>query len=363
MLTPSRLVVARKRRRMTLAQLAVASGVSVRSITAFENGHKQPSSDTLEALATAMSFPRPFFEGPPIDEIPIGSVSFRALSKMSALDREAALGAGQVSALINQWNERHFRLPDANVPTLSHLEPEEAAERVRALWGLGEAPIPNMIHLLEANGVRVFSLAADCESIDAYSLRYRGKPFCILNTRKSGERGRFDAAHELGHLVLHADDRLAHGVEAEEQANKFASAFLMPRAGILAQSLHDATPDRILLAKRKWRVAAVALAYRLHDLGLLSEWKYKAVSKRLAQLGFRRGEPGGITRESSQLLGKVFASLRHDPGRISLADELSISTDELNLHVFGLVPIVLDGGRQAGPPGRPQLQLVGARRR
>jgi Zn-dependent peptidase ImmA (M78 family)/DNA-binding XRE family transcriptional regulator len=363
MLTPSRLVVARKRRRMTLAQLAVASGVSVRSITAFENGHKQPGSDTMDALAEALSFPRGFFEGAPIDEIPLGSVSFRALSKISALDRNAALGAGQVSSLINEWNERHFRLPKTNVPTLSHLDPEEAAERVRALWGLGEAPITNMIHLLEANGIRVFSLAADCENIDAYSLRHQGKPFCILNTRKSGERGRFDAAHELGHLVLHADDRLAHGVEAEDQANQFASALLMPRAGILAQSLRDATPDRILLAKRKWKVAAVALTYRLHDLGLLSEWKYKAVSKRLAQLGYRRGEPGGIVHESSQLLSKVFASLRHDEEKISLADALHLTTEELNLHVFGLVPIVLDGGRQTSPAARPLLQLVGARHR
>lgn len=358
MLTPSRLVVARKRRRMTLAQLAATSSVSVRSITAFEHGHKQPGAETLDALASALDFPRSFFEECAIDDIPLGSVSFRALSKMSALDRDAALGAGQLTVLINDWIERHFRLPRPAVPTLSHLDPEEAAERVRALWGLGEAPIPNMVHLLEANGVRVFSLAVDCANVDAFSLRYRGNPFTLLNTRKSGERGRFDAAHELGHLVLHSDDRPAHGVEAEEQANRFASAFLMPRAGVLAQSLRHATPDKILLAKRKWKVAAVALAYRVHDLGLLSDWKYKAVSKRLAELGYRRDEPGGITRETSQVLGKVFSSLRQDPPRMSLAEELRLTADELNLHVFGLVPIALDGGRQATAPGSPNLQLV-----
>jgi Zn-dependent peptidase ImmA (M78 family) len=215
-----------------------------------------------------------------------------------------------------------------------------------------------MVHLLEANGVRVFSLATDCANVDAYSLRYRGQPFVILNTLKSGERGRFDAAHELGHLVLHADDRLAHGPEAEEQANRFASAFLMPRAGMLAQNLYDATPDRILHAKQRWKVSAIALTYRAHDMGLLSEWKYKATCKRLAQLGYRRNEPNGIARETSQLLGKVFSSLRQGVSKIYLADELCLTSDELNLHVFGLVPVVLDGGRQANGQDRPRLRLI-----
>ncbi|MET8154679.1 ImmA/IrrE family metallo-endopeptidase [Actinoplanes sp. NPDC049668] len=264
-----------------------------------------------------------------------------------------------MAVLINDWIERHFRLPQPGLPTLSHLDPEEAAERVRGLWGLGEAPIPNMVHLLEAHGVRVFSLATDCVNVDAYSLRYEGHPFSFLNTLKSAERGRFDAAHELGHLVLHADDRLAHGVEAEDQANKFASAFLMPKAGVLAQGLYDATPERLISAKRRWKVSAVALAYRAHDLHLLSDWKYKAVSKRLAQLGYRRDEPVGIgNRETSQVLGKVFASLRSDSEKTSLASELYLTNTELNLHVFGLVPIVLEGGREQSQAVRPRLTVV-----
>jgi Zn-dependent peptidase ImmA (M78 family) len=214
-----------------------------------------------------------------------------------------------------------------------------------------------MIHLLEAKGIRVFSLASDCINVDAFSMRYRGTPFVILNTTKSAERRRFDAAHELGHLILHSDNRTAYGREAEDEANAFASAFLMPRAGILAQLLSDATPDRVVHAKRKWKVSAMALTYRLHSLGLLSEWKYKNTAKRLSQLGYRRSEPGGIVYESSQLLGKVFAVLRRD-GRTSLANELDLTPDELNLYVFGLVPIAIEGGRQRTSGGPHQLRLV-----
>ncbi|MFC8222990.1 hypothetical protein ACFUTY_33075 [Streptomyces sp. NPDC057362] len=46
---------------------------------------------------------------------------------------------------------------------------EEAAALVRARWGLGNAPIPNAVHRLEAHGVRVFSLSRDRPEVDAFS--------------------------------------------------------------------------------------------------------------------------------------------------------------------------------------------------
>jgi Zn-dependent peptidase ImmA (M78 family)/DNA-binding XRE family transcriptional regulator len=362
MLTASRLVLARKRRRMTLSSLAKKSGISVRSLTAFENGHKAPAPETLQSLADALELPYSFFTAADVEEIALDAVSFRALSKMSALDRDSARGAGRIVVEINDWIEQRFGLPEADVPTLPHLSPEEAAERVRALWGLGEAPIPNMVHLLESHGVRVFSLAADCASVDAFSFRWkRTRPFVVLNLEKSGERGRFDAAHELGHLVLHSEHRIPHGPEAEQEAQQFASVFLMPKAGILAQQLYSADARRILSAKRKWQVAAVALAYRLKDLSLLSEWNYRTAVKQLSAMGYRSGEPGGISRESSQLLGKVFATLRSQKIPVArMAEDINLTIEELNLHVFGLVPTVVDGGELSSAPIRPALRVVGS---
>ncbi|MEW2121219.1 hypothetical protein AB0945_40000 [Streptomyces sp. NPDC005474] len=44
----------------------------------------------------------------------------------------------------------------------------------------------------------------------------------------------------------------------------------------------------------------MALAYRLRDLDLLSEWRYTQTVKKLAQMGYRTGEPGFLlARESS----------------------------------------------------------------
>lgn len=278
---------------------------------------------------------------------------------MSALNRDAALGAGTIAACLNKWLEARFKLPEPSIPTLPHLTPDAAAEQLRARWGLGEAPIPNLVHLLESRGVRVFSLPPDCLEVDAFSGIYQGIPYVFLNTRKSGERGRFDAAHELGHLVLHSEHRIPHGVEAEQEAQAFASSFLMPKAGILAQMLVNAPTARIVSAKRRWGVAAIALTYRLHELGLLTDWGYRTAAKQLSQQGFRRSEPGGIPRETSQLLLKAFDALRvQGISASAVAGDIDLGVDELNDYVFGLIPLALEGGREYVAAPRPGLRLV-----
>src|SRR3546814_14807805 len=83
----------------------------------------------------------------------------------------------------------------------------------------------------------------------------------------------FDAAHELAHLVLHRHGG-PQGREAETEANQFASAFLMPHADLVSTIPYVSSIDQILRAKKRWGVAAVALAYRLNKLGLMTEWQY-----------------------------------------------------------------------------------------
>ncbi len=336
-LTPSRLAIARKRHGLTLTRLADLTGLSTRSVSLYENGHAEPTDETLRQLASVLEVDPEFLAGPDVDEIPVDAVSFRALSKMTARQRDRALSAGRVALLINDWIEARFELPGPDIPSLTGYDPESAAQVVRARWGLGERPVANMLHLVESRGVRIYSLTAENSQLDAYSLYWHGQPFIFLNTAKSGERGRFDAAHELGHLVLHGEHLVPNRPAAETEANRFAAAFLMPRASVLAQGLRDATPDRILAAKRIWKVAAIALAHRLYELDLLTDWGYRAVCVQLSQWGYRRTEPQGIDRESSQLLAKVLRSVRdHGETFATMAGAVGISTAELHSHVFGL---------------------------
>lgn len=355
--SPTRLSVARKRRRLTISRLAELSGISRQSITSYANG-KEPTAANLRALAAAMSVPVGFLTDVDIEEIPDDSASFRARTKLTVSQRDGALSAGAVALLLSGWIDSRFHLPNPDVPTLPKLRPEEAADVVRARWGLGSRPIDNIVHLLEAHGVCVFSLAEDFLDVDAFSVYWHSLPYVWLNTRKSGERGRFDAAHELGHLVLHSEDRRPSGPQEEEEANLFAAAFLMPRSSVVAARLGHANAQRILASKGYWKVSAMALTHRLHELRLTTDWEYRQACVQLSRLGYRSSEPKGIPRESSQVLSKVLQAVREDFGSTAkLARDLNINADELNEHVFGLAPVGLDGGALRSEPIRPELQL------
>ena len=170
--------------------------------------------------------------------------------------------------------EKRLTLPAPAVPDLREEDPDAAAMALRQQWGLGERPVRNMVHLLEAKGVRVFTLFEDTTEVDAFSLWRATTPFVFLNTMKSAERSRFDAAHELGHLVLHRHAGAPQGREAEHEANRFASAFLMPRGSVFAVAPVFPSLDRLAALKRQWIVSVGAIAYRLHALGLLTDWHY-----------------------------------------------------------------------------------------
>ncbi len=334
---PSRLRLARKRRGLTLTALAKRTSLSARSLSAYENAETEPTAASLAVLADTLEFPVSFFTEPDIDEIPVDAVSFRALTKMTARQRDVALASGRVAALFDEWLGERFDLPAPDVPSLTGYAPDTAAETLRARWGLGERTIRNMVHLVEVHGVRVYSLPYDCANLDAFSMRWQGQPLILVDVRKSGERGRFDVAHELGHLVMHGEHSEVSGPRTEAEANAFAAAFLMPARSVLAAGLRNPTLTTVLAAKRVWDVSAMALVHRLHELDLVTDWQYRSLCVELSQRGYRSTEPGGIPREGSQLLTKALGQLRTERvGLNGIAEDLHISSAELRTHLFQL---------------------------
>jgi Zn-dependent peptidase ImmA (M78 family)/DNA-binding XRE family transcriptional regulator len=363
MFNPTRLTFARKRRGFTMTRLAKAINVQVRSVSGFENKEFNPSEDTIQRIATALRFPLSFFyEEEDIQTIDIGAASFRSLSKMTAAQRDMALYSGALTVMLNRAIEKRFKLPAPTLPDLRDCDPEAAAASLRRHWGIGEMPIKNLIHLLEANGVRVFSLAIDAAEVDAFSMWREQKPFVFLNTMKNGERSRFDAAHELGHLVIHRHGSPNGGQEIEMAANDFASAFLMPRSSVLSYAQKFYSIDVLLKLKKLWGVSISALTYRLHKLELLSEWQCRELFIQISQRGYRQKEPDSVPRETSQVLAKVFSALRSEGvGKSDIANELHLSTEDLDQMVFGLVlAAVKHGLPQEIRPNRskPDLYLV-----
>ncbi|MBC6457749.1 helix-turn-helix domain-containing protein [Actinomadura sp. HBU206391] len=360
MVNPSRIVLARRRNGLTHVELSALVGVSAQSLSNYEKSRQEPSTDVIKRLAHALGFPVGFFHGADTDPIPAESVSFRARSKMRAHQRNMALGTAELVVEFHDWITAQLRLPSPDLPTLDRPDPATAAAMVRARWSLGQAPISNMIHLLEARGVRVFSLGPSFQDVDAFSF-YRGStPFVFLSTGKTPERSRFDAAHELGHLVLHCEERPVDRPQAEDEANTFARHFLMPPDSVSAHMPQSPFVDQIIRGKRIWKVSALALTYQLHDLEMLTDWNYRQACIELGKRGYKSAEPGGLTtRETSQLLEKVFRVLRAKGLTLpQIADQLDIPEAILTESVFGLTPVVIQGQRREAHLVRAPLTLV-----
>lgn len=323
---------------MTARALAGAIGVSPITISRLENGANEPEDETVGALARALEFPRGFFFAEDVDELPAEAASFRSLSSMTARDRDAALSAGVIAYLFSDWVAERFNLPPTDVPELrGDIAPEQAAQVARASWGLGEQPVSSMIKLLESKGVRVFSLFEDTKNVDAFSCWRGDRPFVFLNTFKSTERSRFDAAHELGHLVLHRHGAAQDSRQAESEADRFASAFLMPMDDVMSRIRYVTDLESLIQAKKRWGVSVAALNYRLHKLRVVSDWQNRSLNIEMSSRGFRRDEPDGLPPETSALWPKVFTSLwRERITREQIAAELNVPVGELDTILFRL---------------------------
>ena len=313
----SRLKIARKRRKLSCKGLADRLHVTSHTISRWEGGlAKGPSPEVIQMLSRVLEFPEKFFLGGDIEIPESQRVSFRNQASMSSSIREAALAAVAVGFIVSDWFSERFTLPEPSVPNLGDVyDAEHAARVLRAHWHIGERPISNLVHLLESKGVRVFSLAENTVELDACSLWREGRPYIFLNSCKTGEQVRFDAAHELGHLVLHQDGGV-EGRLAEEQANAFALSFLMPKCDVLAQCDLYMTLSRYVQMKSRWLVPTAALIHRVYRLGLMSDMIYHTIVVLLAK-NYGIKEPFPIDRERSIVWEKVL--------RIMWSRKLSLS--------------------------------------
>jgi Zn-dependent peptidase ImmA (M78 family)/DNA-binding XRE family transcriptional regulator len=334
-------MVARERRGLSRAGLAELARISERSIRKYEAGEDVPLPSTQAELAEVLQVPVSFFYGPPLEGLGESAATFRAASKLPMYRRRAALAAGSFAMHVAEYVAERFVLPKVDVPDLAGLEPELAAEAVRAAWGQGFGPIPNVVRLLESRGVMVFALAEDCRELDAFAWWREGRPFVMLNTLKSAEHGRFDAAHELGHLVLHRH-LSATAREHEEEAHQFAAAFLLPKQGVVASAPRGANLADVLYHKKRWGVSAMAFTRRLLQLRFLSPHQYRSLVIELSKRGYRTSEPGGTERETSHLMTLLLSELRSEGVTMPrLADELTMSVDDVRDLMMGLATVAV----------------------
>lgn len=357
---PSRLKLARTRRQLTFKALAEKVGLTPRMVSEYEKKYCEhvPPEQTINAFSVALGYPEKFFFiSEDVEEVSPETVSFRSLKSMKAAQQHAAIGAGSIALLINGYFESNFNLPPVNIPDLRGVDPEAAAEALRELWKIGSQSISNMIHLLELHGVRVFSLSENTQAVDAFSFWKDGVPFAFLNTQKSGERSRFDAAHELGHLILHRHG-IPQGKDIEAEADQFAAHLLMPRKTVIAHANRYLSLEDIIKLKQHWKVSAMALIMQMKNVGAITEWHHRNLIIEASKKGLRTKEINAIERESSLLISKLLSSLKEEGTSIkTLASHLSLPLEEVANLLFK-VGLINGSDNPTTVSRRPNLRLV-----
>jgi Zn-dependent peptidase ImmA (M78 family)/transcriptional regulator with XRE-family HTH domain len=271
------------------------------AVSQYEQGRTRPSAPTLAALSLHLGFPPEFFEqGRPAVRIDQGQTHFRRLRSTSKLDRDRLVVRLELLAEVLDRIESHVRLPAVATPSVP-LEPDDgdaAAERVavevRHAWELGGGPIDNVVRLLEAKGGIVVRPQFGTGDVDAFSTWAAGRPVIVLGSDKQDAgRSRFDAAHELGHLVMHHDAEPGRQA-VERQAHRFAAAFLMPAEVISREFPRRMDWPAYMALKQRWRVSLQALLYRARGLGVLSSDAYQRAQVQLSARWGRVTEPGDL---------------------------------------------------------------------
>lgn len=294
--------MARQLKGLKKSHLASLIEMSPASVTAWESGAKQPNRATVAKLALALQVEPQFFGGgaPPN----VSKPNFRSLRSTPQVAQDEAEAYGRFVAEITGMLDNAVEFPEALLPDLPvdpderSMTPEQAAREAREYFGIAPGPVQHVVRLVERNGVVVVFSEPGVASIDAYSLHSATRPIIVLNPVKDDYyRQRFDAAHELGHLIMHHDAEPG-GKVAEEQANRFAAEFLVP-AEEIAPSLPASTAGKawatLAELKEYWGVSLAALLYRARALGIMSDVSYRNAVIRLSQNGWRRSEPGRIS--------------------------------------------------------------------
>jgi len=319
-------------RGITQKDLADELDVTPAAVSQYESGAHAPSAEVIERLVVALRCLPDFFFRPLAvdDELPAFFRSLRRAPKREQdRARSFAVLLGEAAELLDQDVE----LPTVDIPRMpvdaeaGDEEIERAARHLRAAWDVESGPIAHVVRLLEAHGVLVVAVGEFDSRLDAFSLWVSSRPVVVLCSDKGvPKRRRFDAAHELGHLVLHQRARAGDKL-AEQQAHRFAAALLMPAEEIAPWLPRRANQVEVVRqASEVWGVSMQALLYRARTLGTLSDAGFTRAMRRMSALGWRTDEPVEAgPEESPSVLGAAVEALRAGGGSTQrLAAQLGV---------------------------------------
>lgn len=299
------LTYARKARGLTMKSLAEKAGISRQMISSYESGRTVPTGKNILKLAETLDFPSTFFSRK-FDSLSSDGTFFRSQSAATKRARDMQKMDLIFSNNIYNILKKYIEFPDVCLPDLyvgnCHKITSEfikyKANELRKLWGMdNNSPVLDLIRTMEANGFIVVKSNMQNSKIDAVSKWILDRPFVVLTDNgESAVRRRFNAAHEIGHIVLHSEVESIYDLNASElriierQANEFASHFLLPNDAFL-DSLVTINLEGFIQLKKYWLVSIGAMVMKTYNLGILNDNQYTYIQKKLSKNKWKKVEP------------------------------------------------------------------------
>ncbi len=308
-----RLKTARLYRGLTLAELGDLTDISKQSLSLYENNKNEPDFSTINKLSLKLHFPTEYFFQKDKIIVKSDSTYFRSLMSTTKKSRISQIKKVEYIAALYEVLYNYINFPKLNLPEFSfggrNIEDEKIeniAITLRKFWHIDDGPVENLQYELEKNGVIITGFDTEDDKIDAFSQKIivdNNVAFIIVLSIGSKPKGRihFDMAHELGHIILHPWTEDLETLsreefkEREQQANKFASSFLMPKSTFGNEiALYPKELDYYIHLKKKWNCSIQAMLYRASDLNIISSNQFQYLMRQVSSKGWRKKEPGDL---------------------------------------------------------------------
>lgn len=268
---------------LSLSDLGDRLGKSKQFLSRIENGAEPVSWALEQAIVDDLQILPEFLRH--LDPMPLTEEQchFRKQLTTKVTLRQYARARGEMLKRLVCVLDGYLELPPYQIfesDPSSDEAIEKAAEHCRNKWGLGWGPISNVIRVAENAGAVVMRVNGMANEVDAVSFATSRPVIAMNGAGRSACRGRFGVAHELGHFALHTGvltgDRLT-----ENQANRFASAFLLPRLSFVSECSAAIRRSRLNWdglseLKMRWGVSKAAILFRGKQLGVFTDEQFRA---------------------------------------------------------------------------------------
>jgi Zn-dependent peptidase ImmA (M78 family)/transcriptional regulator with XRE-family HTH domain len=338
----NRLKLARKMAGMSLQDLSneLGSVVTKQALNKYELGEMNPSSEILVAIAKVLHVKQDYFLKQ--HEIKLDKIEFRKRAGLSKKNEESIIEKArdyverylEIENILGIKNE--FKNPlESDVISIEE-DVFKAAEKLRKAWGLGTAPISNLVELLELKGIRVI-LIKDVDEVDGLAaITSSGVPVVVVNTKdRSIERIRFTIIHEAAHVLLKfTASVLANKKILEELCHYFSSCFLLPQE-MLINMLNGSKRgyvyiNELINIKEYAGISIRAIVHRCRKIGIITDSYYQRWMVYMSKTFGAKEEPGhyqGMEKSTvlEQLVSRALAE-----GVISISKAAALCNMNIN---------------------------------